>query len=86
MIPQHVYDLCQSQKSVTSELANNPSLTPKEAAKALFGIHIEDDVCNKTLELRQPGEKDIEHARQCGNWGESKPSDLFLKVREGCTT
>lgn len=80
MIPQHVYDLCQSRKSVTTELANNPSLTPKDAAKALFGIDIEDDVCNKTLASQNLGERDLDQARQCGNWGDSKPSDLFLKV------
>jgi hypothetical protein len=80
MIPKSVIELCRNGQSITAELAKDPSRTPHEAAKKLFGVSVEDEVHTKTLDLG-PGEaSDLEEARQCGNWGTSQPSDLFLRV------
>lgn len=80
MIPKKVYDLCQGGQSISSELAKNPTLSPQEAAKKLFGIGAADEIVNKTLDLGDEKPSDLEEARNCGNWGISTPSDLFLRV------
>lgn len=80
MIPKQVYDLCQSGRSVASELASNPKLAPHEACKKLYGLDIEDQVVTKKLDLSKEEAGDLEQARNCGNWGNSNPSDLFLRV------
>ena len=81
MIPKNVYDLCKGDLSVTSELAQNPALAPHEACKKLFGIDTDDEVVTKKLHLSAEGVSDLDQARACGRWGNSNPSDLFLKVR-----
>jgi hypothetical protein len=81
MIPKNVYELCQGGQSISSELAKNPTLSPHEAAKKLFGVDADDEIVTKKLELGEEKPSDLEEARKCGNWGTSNPSDLFLRVR-----
>ena len=81
MIPKNVYELCQNGQSISSELAKDPSLSPHDAAKRLFGVDADDEIHTKKLELGKEGPNDLEEARRCGNWGTSNPSDLFLRVR-----
>ncbi|KIX05212.1 uncharacterized protein Z518_06084 [Rhinocladiella mackenziei CBS 650.93] len=80
MIPEKVYDLCQSGISVSSKLAENPNLSPHEACKRLFGVDIEDEVVTKNLDLSKAGPSDLEQARKCGKWGNATPSNLFLRI------
>lgn len=81
MIPPKVVELCQNGQSVSSELAKNPSLSPHEAAKNLFGVDADDEISLKAADLVREEPADLEEARKCGNWGTSNPSDLFLRVR-----
>ena len=80
MIPKNVYDLCHNGQSVTSELAKDPSLTPHHAQKKLFGVGVDDEIHTKSIDLGTGEPGDLQQARECGNWGSSNPSDLFLKV------
>lgn len=79
-----LFDLLQSPETVSSRLAENPKITPGEAWKQLFGNH----------KPRKPGDQDpadigkgslageeLSRARQCGRWGPTEPSDLFVRVR-----
>jgi hypothetical protein len=81
MIHQDVITLCQNGHSVSAELAKDPNLAPSEAAKKLFG-HTHVDEVNLKQANYDKTDKDIEIARSCGQWGNSSPSDLFLRVRE----
>jgi hypothetical protein len=81
MIPKTVYELCHNGQSVSSALAKDPTLSPHDAAKKLFGVDAADEIHTKKLDLGQEEPSDLEEARKCGNWGTSNPSDLFLRVR-----
>lgn len=85
MIPPNVVELCQNGQSVSSELAKNPSLSPREAAKKLFGVDADDEISPQEADLVKGESADLEEARKCGKWGTSNPSDLFLRVRPAIT-
>ena len=84
MIPPNVYDLCRSGKSVSStvsaELARNPSETPGKASKRLFGVDLEENMLGERIKAPEEGSDDLQQALECGKWGKSRPSDLFLRV------
>jgi hypothetical protein len=83
MIPPKVFELCHRQHTLTAELAKTPSEAPSSVCKRLFGVDTEDDVVEDKAAKTSPDvASDIAQARQCGNWGSSQPSELFLKVRE----
>lgn len=89
MISDKVYKLCTSGESVSSLLAKDPSLTPGEAWKKLFGSHGGAATGSKSTgrsHRDQITPDDIERARKCGNWGPTEPSETFLRVSEslGC--
>ena len=81
MIPPKIYELCRSDKSVTSEIAKNPSEVPANAAKRLFGHDILEDVAGERMKESKDETNALQHAFECGNWGPTRPSDLFLQVR-----
>lgn len=76
MISDFVYDLCHERETVSSRLANDPDDAPGVIAKELFGKKQLPD--SDTTE--QKG-YNLDRAFECGKWGTSRPSDLFLKVR-----
>lgn len=76
MISDFVYDLCHERETVTSRLAADPTQAPGEIAKQLFGK--KNSLPNSDSETKP--EYNLDRAAQCGNWGGSRPSDLFLKV------
>ena len=75
MVSQFVYDLCHAQHSVTSKLAENEGEAPGVVAKQLF----ESDALPKSSD-ESPNGSDTNRAYECGQWGQSRPSELFLKV------
>lgn len=80
-IPPRVYDFCHSNKNVTSELEDNPHETPGHIAHRLFHHEqaIKEDVSGPMKDVGN-AEDVLERAYECGIWGASRPSDLFLKV------
>ena len=80
MIPPKVYELCRSGKSVSAEIEKNPSESPGEAAKRLFGVNFKEDILGEGIKHPEEGPQGLQQALECGNWGESKPSELFLQV------
>ncbi|KAL1884518.1 hypothetical protein Plec18167_002108 [Paecilomyces lecythidis] len=80
-VPPRVYDLCHSNKNVTSELEEHPTESPGHIAHKLFQHDeaIKEDIAGP---IKDVGDKDdaLERAYECGIWGSSRPSDLFLKI------
>lgn len=75
MISDFVCDLCQSPDTVTSVLAKSAECTPGDVAKKLFAKR----QLPRTSNEERRG-YDLERAYECGRWGATRPSDLFLKV------
>lgn len=80
MISDQVYDFCRSPTSVSSELAKNPAEAPGDIAKRLYGSIAKSAANGATSAANGHGEPDLERAFDCGKWGSTRPSDLFLKV------
>lgn len=78
-ISDKVYRLCTSPTSITSQVAKNPSQEPAYHANALYGgEHLA--ITDHKSHNRQPASPaELDRARQCGNWGDSEPSELFLQ-------
>ncbi|CAK5279448.1 unnamed protein product [Mycena citricolor] len=80
MISPQVLDLCKGTETVSSLVAKDPHLSPGDAWKKLYGSV-------KTVSTKQSIQKrekhtpeDLQRARECGKWGPTEPSELFLKL------
>jgi hypothetical protein len=83
MISEKVYKLCTGKESVSSLLAKDPTLAPGDAWKQLFGGHnAGEKESQSTAEAHRDDvtPDDLKRAYECGNWGPTKPSELFLRV------
>ena len=86
MISDKVYKLCTSKDSVSALLAADPNLSPEEAWKNLYGSQATGERnCKAAAKDRrdQATPADLQRAFECGNWGPTKPSKLFLRVSMG---
>lgn len=75
MISDFVYDLCHEQVTVSSKLASDPDDAPGVIAKDMFGKR---QLPNS--DTTEEAGYNLQRAFECGNWGNSRPSPLFLKV------
>ena len=80
MLSQKVYDLCHAKDTVSSELARDPSLAPGAVIKKLYGHDAAGHDEHKQFKEPQASAEDLQKASECGKWGSTRPSDLFLKV------
>ncbi|KAF3767910.1 hypothetical protein M406DRAFT_252746 [Cryphonectria parasitica EP155] len=72
-ISDQMYKLFINPESVSSLLAKDPSMAPGKAWKELYGHHTGNHV-------DKHDENDhLERAAECGHWGPTQPSELFLK-------
>jgi hypothetical protein len=83
MISDKVYKLCTSNETVSSILAKDPTIAPGDAWKQLYGAHAAGEKESKATarshrDTHTP--EDLQRALECGNWGPTQPSELFLKV------
>ena len=75
-----IVKLCQAPETISSLLAENPSLSPEAASKKLYGSrhptgkHPHDD------QLTPATQEDLQQALSCGRWGPTQPGELFLRV------
>lgn len=81
MVPEHVYEMCHNERTVTSELARDPTQSPENVFHHLYR--------GKRGSRKGGGKPDklaaddaLQRAYECGRWGPRKPSDLFLKVSQ----
>ncbi|KAF9890772.1 hypothetical protein FE257_005641 [Aspergillus nanangensis] len=75
MLPDRVYRLCHDDQTVSSELAQNPTEPPSSIFDRLYV----DPQTRPRKELIK-GEEGLLSTAECGNWGGSHPSNLFLKI------
>jgi hypothetical protein len=81
MLPDKVYQLCHKSETLSSELARDPDQAPTKVFHKLYrDHHAKKD--NTKQENGVVGHNSLEKALECGNWGPTKPSNLFLKVRD----
>lgn len=83
MISDKVYKLCKSKESVSALLAKDPTMAPGEAWKKLFGGHSAGEKESKSTAIAHHHKitpEDLKRALECGNWGPTQPSELFLRV------
>jgi phosphatidylserine/phosphatidylglycerophosphate/cardiolipin synthase-like enzyme len=79
-ITDNTLRFCREPTSVSSEYAKDPTKTPGHHADQLYGKDQPAVTEHRTPHLRKsPTKEDISRARQCGNWGDSEPSELFLQ-------
>ncbi|OJJ47235.1 hypothetical protein ASPZODRAFT_151760 [Penicilliopsis zonata CBS 506.65] len=77
MVPWKVYSQCRSDKTVSSEMAQDPTQNPEKVFHRLFeGHHLGS---NKEDEDWK-GKDDLQKAAECGQWGAAEPSRLFLEI------
>jgi len=83
MISDKVYKLCTSNESVSSLLAKDPAVAPGEAWKKLYGCHAgveKESKATARAHRDNPTAEDLKRALECGNWGPTEPSELFLRA------
>jgi len=79
-ISDKVYDLVHSTQTVTSVLAASPPTESVETvAEKLYGLSPKRGRNFKVGE-RRPTKEDLNRVVECGKFGTSRPSDLFLQV------
>jgi hypothetical protein len=86
-LPDHVIELCTSNESVSSLLAQDPQLAPGEAWKKLYGHHAtkHNSKAIDSAGKASIGQEELERAAKCGKWGPTQPSELFLRVCCPCS-
>ncbi|KAJ6547026.1 hypothetical protein B0H19DRAFT_1211731 [Mycena capillaripes] len=83
MIPPSVHALCTGTETVSSLLAKDPELPPGDAWKKLYGSHTpgsKESVAKAREHRDAHTPEDLKQARECGKWGPTEPSELFLKL------
>ncbi|KAI6715045.1 hypothetical protein JHW43_002411 [Diplocarpon mali] len=83
MISDRVYKLCTSKESVSALLARDPTLAPEEAWNQLFGGNLtgeKESISIAKAHRDNHTPEDLQRARECGNWGPTEPSELFLRL------
>lgn len=82
-IDDKLLKLLTSPESVSTLLAQDPSLTPGEAWKKLYGHHV--GKLGHAPSINETGkhlasEEALHKAAEAGHWGPTQPSELFLRV------
>jgi phosphatidylserine/phosphatidylglycerophosphate/cardiolipin synthase-like enzyme len=80
MVSENVLKLCQATETVSSVLAKNPTESPGDIVKRLYG-HYKKDLHYSPDENRPAtSTHDLEISLKCGRWGPTQPSPLFLQA------
>jgi hypothetical protein len=80
-ISDKLYNLCHSPDSISSEYAKDPSSTPSKISSHLYHQHIDAVHQSQPPKERVPAsDEELQRAYECGNFGDAKPSELFLRV------
>jgi hypothetical protein len=83
MIPPKIQALCAGTETVSSLIAKDPELAPGDAWKKLYGGHTpgtKESIAKAREHRDAHTPEDLKKARECGKWGPTEPSELFLKV------
>ena len=76
-ISDKIYKYCTNAVSVSSNLAKDPFLEPAKLEDKLYGGE-RTAITERKAHSRQPASAaELQRARECGNWGNSEPSELY---------
>ena len=77
-----VVKLCQAEETVSSAIAQNPSLSPGEVATKIYGKRetTGKPTRDADAELTLASPDDLKQAESCGRWGPTRPGELFLRA------
>ena len=79
-ISDKIYNLCRSAASISSEYAQNPTTAPGKLGSKLYGNAANTFTPPKPPSERVPASPEqLQRAYECGNFGPTRPSDLFLR-------
>ena len=79
-IHDKIYSYCTAARSVSSELALDPTKSVKHISEELYGGQYPAVVQLPQTHEREPATKEeLQRVRACGNWGNAEPSELFLQ-------
>jgi len=78
---QLVLQWCQSRESISTHYAADPTKTPGDIADELYKSHHLKSPSTKAPASRKTATpEDLQWARQCGNFGNTQPSEMFLRA------
>ncbi|KAL7791862.1 hypothetical protein V8C37DRAFT_381574 [Trichoderma ceciliae] len=80
MVSDHVLRLCRTANTVSSILAKTPAEGPGNITKRLYGDYEKDLRRNPDNGRPSPSPEILDLALQCGRWGPTTPSPLFLQA------
>ena len=80
MVSEHVVKLCQATETVSSVLGKDPAAAPGEIVKKLYGSNKKDVHSHLADHPPALSPEQLEIVRQCGRWGPTHPSPLFLQA------
>ncbi|KAL8243917.1 hypothetical protein R6Q59_010175 [Mikania micrantha] len=80
MAEEAIYELCRSRISVSAQLAKEPGSAPGDICKRLYGHHAHEVLENHKSQPSEAIDISKDVAEQCGNWGSTRPSHLFLTI------
>ncbi|KAL2823875.1 hypothetical protein BDW59DRAFT_180433 [Aspergillus cavernicola] len=86
MVSRTVYNLCHGDRTVSSELAHEPTKAPYKVFKELYedtnnntnGKSLES--CSSCSDEEELENDNLRRAKECGRWGGAEPSRLFLQI------
>lgn len=80
-ISDKLYAQCRSQTNISNELLKTPHEEIGDIAKRLYSSHILAEHETKPPQTREPATtQDLQRAFQCGRFGDTVPSELFLRA------
>ncbi|KAJ3172091.1 hypothetical protein HDU88_006905 [Geranomyces variabilis] len=78
MISDSLHELCTNGISVSSEWAKDPTREIEKVAADIYGKHPVS--INPDLEYKTASDEELKRAAECGKWGNTQPSELFLRM------
>ncbi|KUI56836.1 hypothetical protein VP1G_04219 [Cytospora mali] len=82
-VSDELFQLLTSPESVSSLLAQDPSMSPAQAWKKLYGQYDGKPGSSHSNHEAADGlaqKEALKRAAECGHWGPTQPSELFLKM------
>ena len=74
-------ELCRSSYSVSSKYADSSDESPGKIAESLYKTHhLQTPTTNASIAKHTYTSQELEWARQCGKFGDTSPSELFLRA------
>lgn len=78
---QRILQWCTAGNTISGAYAQDPSKSPGEIAEKLYQSHHGKSPSTKPPARREAATtQDLEWARKCGNFGNTQPSELFLRA------